>query len=335
MRDDAPEREEPVKDDLGRGLGRLLKWIRNRLRVLWRWLWLTVVVVGATGAVLAYWLSTTAPEYEATAKIGLPTLSERGVMSFIEVLKSGPVRQQTTDELGLKGKVAAYDLDVRNLGGAGFVELTVVTQNANLAAQIANTHTEKAIAYFDVLRAEPAGEELRVLEEQLSEAQADLYAAEQAFADFRTENEIGSLHDRLVQYERTLGTLRTDRDRQLAAGQQVTAIENVIAQREQQLSRLTELAPTYNALEDAVSQKQKVFNQFHNKYIAAELALTDAQATDDVEVVESAKAPKQPVSVPQKLFAMGLAAAVGIGIGLAFVMESVFPARSSREEQKA
>ena len=68
-------------------------------RVLRRWWWLIVVVVVVTAVVLALWLVIAAPTYEATAKIGLPTLTERRVAAFTEVLKAKPVRQQTIDQL--------------------------------------------------------------------------------------------------------------------------------------------------------------------------------------------------------------------------------------------
>jgi uncharacterized protein involved in exopolysaccharide biosynthesis len=314
-----------------KALMQMTKW----LRVLRRWLWLIAVVVVVTVVVLAIWLGTVAPTYEATAKIGLPTLVERRVAGFVEVLKAKPVRQQTIDQLGLEGTAAVYDLDVKNLGNAGFLELTVVTEDANLAVQIANTHADVAVAYFGVLRAQPAEEDLRVLAEQLDEAQEDLTAAEQAFAEFRTEHAIGSLQERLVQHERNLGALRAERDRRSMIGLSIAGIDETIAQRREQISRLTALAPSYNALDDAVAQAQKVFNQFHNKYIAAELALTAAQATDDIQLIEPARAPAQPVSDPRKLFAMGLASAVGLGIGLAFVLESVFPSGSSQAEQES
>ena len=61
-------------------------------------------------------------------------------------------------------------------------------------------------------------------------------------------------------------------------------MEESIARRSQQLSRLTALAPSYNALEDELAQAQKVFSQVHNKHIATELALTAAQATDDTHL---------------------------------------------------
>jgi uncharacterized protein involved in exopolysaccharide biosynthesis len=311
----------------------LMVWTKW-LRVLRRWLWLIAVVVVVTAGVLALWLASTTPTYEATAKIGLPTLPERRVASFLQVLNAEPVRQQTINQLGLEGAAAEYELDVKNLGNAGFLELTVVTDDANRAAQIANAHSDAAVAYFGVLRAQPAEEELRVLAEQLDEAREELTAAEQAFAEFRTEHGIGSLKERLVQYERHLGDLRADRDQQAMAGLSTFEIDETIARISQQLRRLTGLAPSYNALEDAVAQAQKVFNQAHTKYVVADLALTTAQATDDIEVVEPARAPAQPVSVPKKLFAMGLAGAVGLGIGLALALESVFPSDRLPTKQK-
>ncbi|MFC2023141.1 hypothetical protein ACFLT5_00185 [Chloroflexota bacterium] len=307
----------------------LMSW----LRVLRRWLWLVVLVVMVTGAVLALWLVSSAPTFEATAKIGLPTLSERRVTAFVEVLKAEPVRQQTIDQLGLEGDAAAYDLDVKNLGNAGFLELTVATGEANLAAQIANTHADVAVAYYGELLVQPAEEDQKVLAEELNEAQEDLDAAEQAFSGFKTEHAIGSLQERLVQYERNLGALRTDRDRRSTMGLSVAGMDEIIAQRRQELSSLTALVPLYNALNGAVAQAQKEYNQVHTKYIAAELAVTAAQATDDIQLVEPAQAPAQPVSVPKKLFAMGLAGAVCLGIGLAFALESVFPSRVSPAKQ--
>ena len=334
MAEDTPNSTKPPRNVSGRITDRASTELMLRLRVLRRWLWLIVVVVVVTAAVLALWLVTTAPEYEATAKIGLPTQSERRVTAFIEVLKSRPVREQTVDRLGLTGRAADYGLDVRNLGSAGFLELSIVAGRANLAAQIANTHAEEAIAYYIHLLVQPAEEDLRTLTEQLDEAQSDLDAAEQAFADFRTEHAIGSLKERLVQYERNLGALRTDRDRRSMIGLSIAGMEKTMAERLKQLSVLTALAPSYNALEDDVAQAQKEFNQTHNKYISAELALAAAQATDDIELVEAAKAPRQPVSVPRKLFAMGLVGAVFLGVALAFTLESVFPARTSQEERK-
>jgi uncharacterized protein involved in exopolysaccharide biosynthesis len=331
----APDSIKPPRDASGRGVKRVSTEVRNWLRVLRRWLWVIIVVVVVTVAVLALWLATASPEYAAAARIGLPTLSERAVTAFTEVLKSRSVRVQTVAQLGLEGHATVYGVDVRNLGNAGFLELTIVSDDANLAAQIANAHTDLAIAHFGALRAQPAEEDLRVLTGQLAEAQEELYAAEQALAEFQTEHAIGSLKERLIQYERILGALTTDRDRRMFMGLSTAGIEEAITYRRQELSSLAALGPGYNALEDAVAQAQKVFNQVHNKHIAAELALTAAQATDDIQLVDPARAPAQPATVPSRLFAVGLAGAFVLGIVLAFTLESIFPSRVSEREQKS
>jgi uncharacterized protein involved in exopolysaccharide biosynthesis len=312
----------------------LLLKLKKGLQVLRHWLWLIVLVVVVFTVVLAIMLFSPAPEYQASTKIGLSTLPDRMVAAFIEVLKVEIVKQQTIDQFRLTGKAAEYDLDVKDLGNAGFLELTVITWDPNLAVLFANAHAEAAIAYYNLLQTQPAEKEKQILSEQLNQAQENLTVAERILAEFKVDHNIGELDEKLVQYERNLGALRSYIDQRLVINQPIDEIVEILFQRQEELARLNELTPDYNALENGVTEAYREYNQVLTKYTAAELAVTSAQITDKIQVIEPAEPPAKPISIPKKLFITGLFFSLGLGIGLAYVMESFFPTVLKETAQK-
>ena len=70
------------------------------------------------------------------------------------------------------------------------VDVSVETRTPSMAAEIANTHVSVAIAYYGELRAKITNADKDLFAEQLQVAEQEYQAAENALADFRTQNPV-------------------------------------------------------------------------------------------------------------------------------------------------
>ena len=339
------------------------------LRVLRRWLWLIMAIVVVTESAL--WLGTRSapPVYAATVSLQMSipqredvaaydqsrSISPRdditaAINNFMELVKSDEVYKRTADQLGLNKKDAPYTLDAKRVSDADFVNVTIEASTPNLAAEIANTHVNIAIAYYGELRSQSTKADEELFAQQLRSADEELQAAEKDLADFRTQNGIYSLESQISTQQRLLEQLQLEHDQRLlqqatlvivatktknaipvTATPTVDPIEEVdklIAQRMKEMNQYTALVPQYNMLSQNVDQAQAAYEHLLSKYGEAQLRATAVQAANFIQVIKPAYAPTEAESNWLKLAILALAGSLGLGVTLAFLLNYIFSFKS-------
>jgi uncharacterized protein involved in exopolysaccharide biosynthesis len=280
----------------------------NLLRILRRWLWLILSIVLVTGLVLWFRLRSAEPVYEAQVKLQLSTPQQEAVMAFdqyryislrdevtvarnnfTEVLQSERVYNWTIRQFASERNDATYDLDVNLVRDADFMYVIVKARTSELAAEIANTHVNAAIAYYGDLRAKPTSAEKSLFAEQLRIAAEEFRAAEDAFAEFKARNGVASLGNELATYQELLKQLQLERDRLMLEEptnyvDPVGEVDKLIAQRQKDLDRLAALAPTYNVLEENAQQAREKYRQALNPYNETEPQANVVQTAEQLRI---------------------------------------------------
>jgi uncharacterized protein involved in exopolysaccharide biosynthesis len=160
----------------------------------------------------------------------------------------------------------------------------------------------------------------------------------------------GAGNREIERLEKTIDTLQVDREHAIAQGQTQLAqhfdeaidrntkqlkdlqqsassaknIDAVIAQRRDALARLIELEPVYNELDKRVQQAETEYQLLQNKYTEATLKENTVKAASNIQIVEPALAPEQPVSTRSKLIMfVALIGSLGLGFLLALLLEYI------------
>lgn len=318
------------------------------LRVIRRWLLLIILIVVITQLALWFGMRSAAPVYAATVSLQISTPQRENVAAYdeyrsislrdeitvainnlIELLESEEVYKRTISQLGLAENEARYTVTARRASDADFVNVTVEAGTSTLAAEIANTHVNIAIAYYGELRAQSTKAEKGLFAEQLNMAENEFRAAEKALVDFRTENGIYSLESQLSTQQKLIEQLQLDRDQRLLESDgrvdgSVATVDKLIAQRLKELEQFTALVPQYNVLEQNVVQARTGYQHLLGKYSEAELKVTAVQAANFIQVIKPAYVPTQSESGWFKLALLALAGSLGAGVMLAFILQYLY-----------
>ncbi len=336
----------------------------NMLRVVRRWLWLIVAMVVVVQLALWLGMRAAGPSYTATLRLQIST-PQRGEVAlfdeyrsialrdeitvatnnFIELLLSDEVSERTTSQLSLTGKDADYKIEAKPINDSDFVDVAITARRPDLAAEIANTQVGTAIAYYGELNAQATRAEMALVGEQLQVAENELQSAEKTLSDFRSRNGIFSLESQLATQQKLLEQLQLKRDERLLAANTTVAttaittttvitttiispigeIEQLIAERQQELDRLSSLAPQYNILAQKVEQAGSAYQHLLSKYGEAEVKVTAVQAANFIQVIKPGYAPAEPDSNWPMLAALALIGSLGLGVVLAFLFQYIYP----------
>ncbi len=322
------------------------------LRVVRRWFWLIAAIVLV--AELALWLrmQSAEPVYTATVTLQISTPQREEVAiydeyrsislrdeivaainNFVEILQSDEVYKRTASQLGLGEEAGGYTLNAEPVRDADFVNVTVEARTPRLAAEIANTHVNTAIAYYGELRAKSTNAEKNLIAEQLRVAEEEFHAAEKALVDFRTQNGIFLLESQMSTQQKLLEQLQLERDQRMlekanpiitsAVVDPVGEVDKLIAERQKELDLFTALAPQYNLLAQNVEQAREVYQHLLAKYSEAQIKVTAVQAANFIQIIKPAYAPAAPESSWPKLAVLALAGSLGLGVVLAFFLDYV------------
>jgi hypothetical protein len=165
--------------------------------------------------------------------------------------------------------------------------------------------------------------------------EAELLAAETAFAEFQSENGFASLNRELTTLHTLLDQLKVRRDKLLmeqsatTGADAVALADEVLAQREREVEQLTALAPEYNLLDENVLRARYRYRELRSEYIDVELKEAAVQPTNSIQVVKPARTPSEASSDWQKMGVMAVASSLALGVLLAFSLESVFPSKKA------
>jgi uncharacterized protein involved in exopolysaccharide biosynthesis len=163
-------------------------------------------------------------------------------------------------------------------------------------------------------------------------AERDLTAAEKALSDYQAQNGAYSLDAQVASQQKLLENLQAERDKRVlekttAVSDPVAEVDKVISQRQAELDQLYALAPQYNILSQKLTQAQDNYQHLLSKYNEAVVKVSAVQAASFIQVVNPATAPQQADSNWKKLALLAFAGTLGLGIVLAFLLDSLFPQR--------
>jgi uncharacterized protein involved in exopolysaccharide biosynthesis len=320
--------------------------LNNIIWVLWRWKWLIVSVVLVTGLALGARVRTAEPVYAAQVKLQLTAPQQEDVAldnryryvalreemtvirnNLMEVLQAREVYERTISRLALADEDATYTLDASSIRDTDFIFVTVKARTAELAADIANAHVDAAVAYFGELRAKPVDAARNLIAGQLHLAEEQYHAAKNALTEFQARNGITtSLEDELATYQKLLEQLQLEHDRQLLKEyiswvDPTADVNELIAQRREELQRLMALRPQHDQLEEDAQQTHAKYQYLLDKYSEANLKVDSAQAVTFIQIVEPAELPLRPVDNAKRLLILAMAGSLGLGMLLAFFLE--------------
>jgi len=253
------------------------------LRMLRRWWWLLLLIplVGASSVWVG--LRSKAPVYEASVKLQITTPQREDVAvydeyryasvrdeiavarnNFTEVLQGDDLRNQTARQLELNERQAEFPIEVTTVRDADFIYVTVEAASPTLAAQIANTLVNGAIAYYGDLRARSTFAERDLFVDKLRTAEESYRTAQERFSQFQAENGAVSLNEQLETHQRLLEQLQLERDRLLLeettrVADPVSEVDRLIAQHQQELDRLASLVPDYSVLQEDVESARESY----------------------------------------------------------------------------
>jgi capsule polysaccharide export protein KpsE/RkpR len=331
------------------------------LKVMWRWLWLIVLIVGTT-CVLLYMnpnfsvvdyraevilLFTTPDREDVSAFDDYVFTSERdevtiAINKFIEIAQFPEVMRRTLEELNLQD--VQYDVVISAELGADFIYLTVAADTPELAAQIANAHAANAIEFFGELRTMPANQALTFFADEIVLAEQALTDAETALSNFQTEHEVVSIEDELdleyevltelevwraqmLVYQVTAGRVNSiDNPEGMLVTVTETDIANVDALIEQQrdvIANLNSLQGEYDTLVSDVDAAREHLDYLKGLQIDVQTRESFAAQAMFIQVMQEALPPTSAEDTTVRTFALGALGSLGFAILLVFFLDYI------------
>jgi succinoglycan biosynthesis transport protein ExoP len=148
--------------------------------------------------------------------------------------------------------------------------------------------------------------------------------AEQAFNEFKTQNNITSMQDEIAVNNKLLEQLQLDLDQRFLKDADEEGSKNqvdeLILQRNKELDRLSALQPMYTVLEQKANEAQTKYQHILSKYTEAELKATVVRAANFIQIIEPASEPPLALS-NSNLLVFGILGSLGLGIILAFLLD--------------
>ncbi|MCI0714050.1 MAG: Wzz/FepE/Etk N-terminal domain-containing protein [Chloroflexi bacterium] len=321
------------------------------LRIIWRRLWLIIIIVGVTLGLLMFRARIADPVYEADVTLMITTpdredvavtdeytfTSDRdlivtAVNSFVEIAQYDEVKDRTKAVLSV---TKDYDVTVDAEIGADLIYVIVTVDEAELAQQIANTHAEQAIQYFGELRARPSTVGLGYFENELAAASQELTDAESAMTVFLTENNIAvSLEDEIALQQEVLEELEIAQVQGQTTGSESSdelsfvvdgsrSVAELIRDKRDRLNELILLRPQYNLLKGDVERAQRRYDTLSARMTDTELRGSFAGEALFVQIIKEAEQPESPRNQTTQTLILGFIASLGFGILSAFALDYV------------
>jgi len=372
------------------------------LRVIWKRLWLILLLCIVTLGGVYYWTVRIPPVYRTQVKLQI-TAAEPAEVALYSQFRTGGVLDeiaQAKNDLGtaLRSGFVAYQtiaalkvpwtpLDLRNrmviqneADTLNIVNVIFEADSPELVENLANTHVANALKYYRDVRAKPSTASRQFISEELKRAESDWSEAQNSFLRFKLRYNLEDLERQIQAQQDTIRSLRLESERagveiekanaaaawyeaeaeqmgKLAgqaelAGAKATAdiyqaqaraylasavasranaagqtaaksrYDQLIAQRQAELTTLIGLTAEYTLLETAVRRCESMYNFLLNKETEARLKESQALNVGFIQVIEEPRAPDQPLPsrLGQMLVASAVISLIG-GIVLAFVGE--------------
>ncbi|MGD2207578.1 MAG: polysaccharide biosynthesis tyrosine autokinase [Anaerolineae bacterium] len=208
--------------------------LKQYWNLAWKWKWLLilgVVLAGVTSFVVS---RNTTPVYQASTTLlvspGSPqssesyaalVASERLAQTYAQLLRSGPILEQTYERLGLPlprdvitGKQAgAFSVSAESVRDTQLINLQVEGTDPGLITEAANTLVQVFIEWKKGVQQSRYGESKTSLAAEMDQVQASIRETEntiqalQAEGEGADQNELARLQDQLTQYRNNYSAL--------------------------------------------------------------------------------------------------------------------------------
>lgn len=328
------------------------------IRVLLKRWWLFLILCGTTLGAILFSFYAGPPQYEAslgflvnappytdvTLYPGLDRPSQRQQIAvvqsaYMEILRGPTVIWRTAEAIGgsMDGGELGSRVTVEKPLESEFVWVSVVADEPQEAADLANKLVEIGKQYYGQVLAEPAASSRESTSVLVQEAVQGLQQAQQALTDFRREHQVNDLPAQISSQRTIVWNLILERDDALVTKQtgKVAAYDQIIAQHEAELQRLNALSAEYEALQDDIRRTEAYYGFLLDKETEAKLKENEILRTGFIQVVQPARPPNQPVSpFNAKIFVVGAISSLLLSIVLAFVMEYVESRRPERTREE-
>jgi uncharacterized protein involved in exopolysaccharide biosynthesis len=253
---------------------------------------------------------------------------------FVYIITTLEVAWQTVEELGLPmmGRELADRVTVEEERGSDFVRVVVTAEDPGLAAEIANTLIEVALRRYGELYAFPNTLTREFISSQLDQVEQELSEAQAEMLKFKIAHGIGALEDAMGTQYTIIRSLILAHDEAMAEGdlQKAARYEDIINRRRAELENLIQLGGEFGALESRVRQLGDTYNFLLGKETEARLKENEALNLGFIQVLGQALVPEETeprISIPA--ISLGIVVALGLGVIIAFLWEYIEQTRLS------
>jgi uncharacterized protein involved in exopolysaccharide biosynthesis len=253
----------------------------------------------------------------------------------MEILQSSTVTWQTvrTIQASMDGDELKRRTVVDKPTDSEFIRVSVLADEPQEAADLANALVDTAKQYYGQILANPSALAREFISMQVEDAFQELQAAKQALADFKKKHQIGDLPAEIQAQRTILWNLILEHDQAVANKQtdQAAAYDILISQRQEELQRLTALSDEYEDLNDAIKRAETYYKFLLDKETEAKLKENEILNAAFIQVIEPARPPREPVSpINLKVLALGSLSSLIASIVIAFALEY----KESQQTQK-
>jgi uncharacterized protein involved in exopolysaccharide biosynthesis len=262
----------------------------------------------------------------------------RARASFEEVLLTDTVAWLTVQDLdvSIDGAELLKRITVEDVSESAFVHVTVSADTPEEAQLLATSLMQTAVEYYGALQATSATNTLTFIDEQLNAVQTELEDAERRLLQLQIESQVGELESEISSLQTLVGSLRFEHDRAVAEGrdEEAATYDRLIAERTAEVQDLLQLGVEYTALQRTESRAQSLYSLLQDKQTEAKLKENEALDASFIHIVETARLPEKadsPFSV--RILVVGLVAAIGLGVFVVFVLESIGRSRGTTSTQ--
>lgn len=295
--------------------------ISDYLRVIWRRLWILVLVPLLAGGIVTSMVLREPPKYTATADVAAPSVvgggsgqysGPNGIKAFVANFTAMVVSPQVVNQVAKTTKVPVDEinsgLSSTPVGQSGLVDVTFTTVHKDHAGPVA-----KAAAGATMTTLFQG--EVTLATSGYNAANAALAAAQKKLTDFRAQH--GLVTDPNTQYQQDqsqLGSAQNGRNSAIASGHSTAGFDQQIAALNQEIAKLAPLLQPYVQLNNDLTAKQAAVSAATT---TLQQASQVAQAANPATTV-SLNATKAASLLPELI--KKAAPAVGAGLFLAVLI---------------
>lgn len=312
--------------------------IDDYLGVIWRRLWILILVPAVAGGVVAAQVRSKPAQYASTATVAAPALvggvstnqysgsagARTFVANFEAAAKSSRIADKVAKETGVKASRIKKLTAVTPLGTSSLLEVRYQTNRAKTAKPVAQAVASETIRFlFDT--------QVELAQSSVDAAQAEVTKAEAALDTFTHDTGLVLVDKTYENIQKEIGQLESQQI-QFQANAQLSAAAaaaNLIEAKKTQLAMLAPIVRTYESLND---KKSRAITRLNDAQLRYESAAAQVRAGDPQRVVTTSDT-KKVSPLPNLVQKAG--AATGAGLFLAVGIVALLELWSARRRRPA